>query len=121
MSTHETYYWTAGDDWEINAQLVNSDGDEFDLSIGAPIIKWSLVSEAGELQLTEDDVEIVVTDAPAGEVSIRVPGAKTSPLKTGRYNDQVRVVIGSKTSTLSHGWNWITNDAWRPAAAASRR
>ena len=39
MSTHETYYWTGGDDWELNATLIDSDGNPFDLSVGAPAIK----------------------------------------------------------------------------------
>ena len=121
MSTHETYYWTAGDDWEINAQLVDSDGNPFDLTFGAPIIKWSLVSEAGERVLTEVDCEVVVTDGPVGDVSVRVPGAKTSSLAEGRYNDQIRIVYDDKTSTLSHGWNWVTNDAWVGAPVAVKK
>lgn len=119
MSFHEDYYWTAGDDWQINAQLVDHDGVPFDLSIGSPVIKWSLISAAGNLVLTEADCEIVIADAVNGLVAIRILAAKTSPLETGRYTDQIRIVYGGMTSTLSHGANWITNNAWIAPTGAS--
>lgn len=119
MSFHEDWYWVAGDDWQLNVQLVDHNGVPFDLSIGSPTIKWSLVSAAGETVLTETDVEIVIVDAVNGMVAIRVLAANTSPLVEGRYVDQIRIVHGGMTSTLSHGNNWVTANAWAAAASAA--
>jgi hypothetical protein len=118
-SSHEDYYWTAGDDWQINAQLVNSDGDVFDLTLGTPVIKWSLISASGERVLSENDCEISIVDASNGLVSIHVPGTATEPLAEGRYTDQIRIVYDGITSTLSRGLNWITADAWAAAVMAA--
>ena len=35
MSTHPDFYWTAGDDWQISATLLDNTGLQFDLS-GTP-------------------------------------------------------------------------------------
>ena len=72
MSTHEDYYWTAGDDWQINATLLDYAGAPFDLS-GTPDIRWALITEAGETVLTEADIDIVVMDARGR--AMRDPGA----------------------------------------------
>lgn len=119
MSFHPDFYFTAGDDFQIDAQLLQSDGVPFDLSIGSPTIKWSLISSAGNLVLTENDCEIVIVDAVNGRVAIRVLSANTSPLAEGRYTDQIRIVHGGMTSTLSHGSVWITSNAWIAPSGAS--
>ena len=111
MSTHEDYYWTAGDDWQINATLLDYAGAPFDLS-GTPDIRWSLTSEAGETVLTEADIDIVVMDADAGQCAIQVPKTVTTDLAEGRYTDMVRIVYGGVSSTLAHGLNWVTADPW---------
>lgn len=111
MSTHETYYWTAGDDWQFNVTLLKNDGDPFDLA-GAPDIRWSLVGENGLTALTEADINIVVIDPVAGLCAIQVPADKTTALATGRYTDMIRIVDAGMASTLSHGLNWITADPW---------
>jgi hypothetical protein len=111
MSTHEDYYWTAGDDWQINATLLDYTGAPFDLS-GTTQVCWSLKSEAGDTVLTEDDVNIIVVDPTAGQCAIQVPGEMSSPLIEGRYTDMIRIVYAGTTSTLSHGLNWVTADPW---------
>jgi hypothetical protein len=111
MSTHEDYYWTAGDDWQINATLLDYAGAPFNLS-GTPDVRWSLVTELGETVLTEADIAIVVIDGPAGRCAIQVPAVKTTDLAEGRYTDMIRIVSGGVTSTLSHGLNWISADPW---------
>ena len=114
MSTHEDYYWKAGDDWQIDAVLLDNTGAPFDLN-ASPELKWSFVSEAGETVLTEADVNIIIMDADAGLCAIQVPSAVSSPLAEGRYTDMIRIVNAGATSTLSHGLNWVTADPWAAA------
>ena len=111
MSTHEDYYWKAGDDWQINATLLDNSGTPFNLN-NSPELKWALISEAGETVLTEADVHILIVDADAGQCAIQVPGDVSSPLNEGRYTDMIRIVYAGATSTLSHGLNWVTADPW---------
>ena len=105
-TTHQLHQWHAGDDWQINATLLDSAGAPFNIA-GTPNIKWSLINEAGQKVLTEADGTVVVVDGPAGKCAIQVPAVKTSPLPAGRYTDQIRIVYGGITSTLAYGNNWV--------------
>ena len=109
-NVHEPYYWFAGDDWQINALLLDSDGIPFNLT--SATIKWVLVNEAGERVLDEGDVSITVTDAEGGLCSIQVPSDKTSPLKAGRYSDRIGILDAGLMSTLAHGLDWVDADPW---------
>jgi hypothetical protein len=119
MNKHPACRWTAGDDWQINATLLDENGDAFDLT--AVEIKWALMSEAWQRLLSEDDVVISVTDAVGGKCSISVPAAKTSPL-LGSYTDYIRIIHDGITSTLSYGEISVERDPWAaPEAAATAR
>jgi hypothetical protein len=121
MSTpHLDQYWTAGDDWQINATLLDETGTPFDLS-DAPEILWALVNASGARVLDEADVIITVTDAVAGQCEIEIPASVTSPLPGGRYSDVIRIVIGGVTSTLSYGDICVTADPWASATATASK
>jgi hypothetical protein len=118
MSTpHFDIYWTAGDDWQIDATLLDETGAPFDLS-GTPDIKWALVDAAGSRALDETDATITVTDMAAGICRIEIPATATSPLVGGNYNDVIRIVIDGVTSTLSYGHIHVTADPWAGATAS---
>jgi len=120
-TTHAMISWTAGDDWQIDATLLDEAGSPFDLS-GAPEILWALMDAGFNRVLDEDDVSITVTGAAEGKCSINVPAAKTSPLPGGRYTDVIRIVIGGITSTLSYGPISVAPDPWlAPDAVAAQR
>lgn len=108
-TTHETVYWTAGDDWQINATLIDDTGVPFNLS-GSPPIEWTLEMEDGERVLGAGDFTIVIVDGVAGKCTITVLAAKTSPLADGRYVDSIRIIYGGKTSTLSRGQIYVTSN-----------
>jgi hypothetical protein len=119
MSTpHFDIYWTAGDDWQIDATLLDETGAPFDLS-GTPDIKWALVDAAGARALDETDAIISVTDVVAGTCRIQIPATATSPLAGGNYNDVIRIVVEGVTSTLSYGHIHVTADPWAAAAATA--
>lgn len=115
MNKHATCHWTAGDDWQINATLLDENGNPFDLATAE--IKWALMSGAGQRLLSEDDVVINLTDAAGGKCSINVPAAKTSPL-LGSYTDYIRIIQDGITSTLSWGEIAVSHDPWAAQAAA---
>ena len=119
MSTHEAYFWTAGDDWQIDATLIDYTGAPFDLT-GTPDIRWSLVTRPGSPCWTEAIRNIVVIDGEAGQCAIQVPASANGDLSEGRYTDAIRIVMGGITSTLSHGSNWITQNPWFGVARSVR-
>lgn len=112
MTVHAEQQWTAGDDWQVNATLLDQDGEPYDLSGTTPPIKWALVNELGETVLTEADANIFIVDAPAGRCSIVIPAAKTAPVPGGRYNDAVRIIFDGITSTLSYGRIDVVGDPY---------
>jgi len=110
ITNHESLYWTAGDDWQIDATLLDENGDPFNLN-GATI-KWALMNSAFQKVLDESDVTISVIDPLEGTCSILIPAAETSALAAGRYADVIRIVIGGITSTLSYGLIFVAPDPW---------
>jgi hypothetical protein len=118
-TTHAQQSWTAGDDWQINATLLDENGAPYNLSgiSGTPEIKWALMNRDYKRVLDVADVSIVIVDAAAGKCSINVPAAKTSPLAAGRYTDVIRIVTGGITSTLCYGPLSVMADPWAAQAA----
>jgi hypothetical protein len=117
-TTHDPVTWFAGDDWQINATLLDENGNAYNL--GQPnTIKWCLMDATYKYALDEGDVSITITDAAAGKCIILVPSAKTSPLSGGKYNDAIRIVIGGITSTLSVGPIFVAADPWAQETASA--
>jgi len=109
-TTHTPLSWTAGDDWQINATLLDENNNPFDLT-GSPEIKWALMDGSFQRVLDEHDVSISVTEALTGKCQINIAAATSSPL-AGRYTDVIRIVIGGITSTLSYGTISVAADPW---------
>lgn len=109
-TTHATLNWTAGDDWQIDATLLDENEVPFDLS-GATV-KWALMNAAFQRVMDENDVSISVTDALAGKCSILIPAEQTTLLVGGRYLDVLRIAIGGITSTLAYGTIFVAADPW---------
>jgi hypothetical protein len=115
-TAHPSVHLFAGDDWEINATLIDENGEPFDLS-GAPQVKWALVTNAGVVAIDDSEVNVTVTNAVAGQCAIVVPAAQTTGLVAGFYNDIIRLVMGGVTSTLAYGAVYITADPWAATTA----
>lgn len=113
---HPDIAWTAGDDWQINATLLDENGNPFILS-GATAILWALLNSDLHRELSESDVVVTITDAAQGKCSINVPGLKTASLRVGIYRDVIRIVSGGITSTLSVGNIHVSADPWTAADA----
>jgi len=107
---HTALEWFAGDDWQINATLLDENGDPYDLANST--VLWALLTPSGKRVLDEDDVEITVMDALAGLCSIHITALQTSPLSAGAYTDYIRVVSGGIVSTLSQGSIQVLADPW---------
>ncbi len=118
-TTHQATAWFGGDDWQINATLLDENGNPFDLSAEQTEIKWCLLNSNSQEELNETDVTISIVGAAAGQCSIMVPATVTSPLAGGKYTDFIRIVIGGITSTLSTGSIYVTADPWMALSAAA--
>ena len=107
---HSTMEWFAGDDWQINATLLDDNGEPFNLNSAE--ILWALISASSKRVLDQEDVNIALTDAVSGKCSIHIPAEKTSPLSGGTYTDYIRVISGGITSTLSTGPIQVQDNPW---------
>ena len=110
-TTHNPVAWFAGDDWQINATLLDDKGNPYNLAQPNEI-KWCLTNAVLQYVLDNEDVTISIIDAAAGQCVILVPSAKTSPLAGGKYSDAIRIIIGGITSTLSVGDIYVIADPW---------
>jgi hypothetical protein len=110
-TTHTVFNFVGGDDWEINAKLLDENDDPYDLTNA--IIKWTLIDKAGHHVLEDDDIALAIIDALGGVCSIMVPSTKTTEIATGRYTDALRIITGGITSTLSIGPVQVITDPWR--------
>ena len=64
-SPHEPVAWFSGDSWEIDATLLDADGNPFDLSPPTQVLWWLLNAQG---QLDEDDIVLSIADPASGNV-----------------------------------------------------
>jgi hypothetical protein len=121
-SPHEPVTWFAGDDWKINATLLDATGNPFDLSPPTQAL-WCLLNAQGQRVLDEDDVLLSIADPASGKCAILIPASATSPLPSGQYRDVLRIVANGMTSTVATAPINLTSDPWiaTEATAASRQ
>lgn len=118
-TSHTVFELIGGDDWEISAELLDENGNPYNLT--AAQVKWTLVNNAGQQILDDVDVSIATVDAVAGTCLIRVAAARTTSIGGGRYSDALRIVTGGVTSTLCIGPIQVVIDPWRVAQATASR
>ncbi len=114
---HPAMDWFAGDDWEINATLLDENGAPFDLS-QTHEIKWVLVDSNKFVVISDAAAVVTIVDPPtAGKCTILIPAAVTATLMGGHYSDAIRLIMGGITSTLVRGMIYVTGDPWQNSAA----
>jgi hypothetical protein len=111
MTEHDIIDWVAGDDWEVQATLIDESGQPYDLN--GVDIKYALLNAAYQRVLDNSHVDITFLNAAAGKCSIVIPAEVTKTLSGGKYQDVIRVVSGGITSTLAYGPVWISSDPFR--------
>lgn len=111
MTEHDIIDWVAGDDWEVQATLIDESGQPYDLS--GSEIKYALLDAAYRRVLDNAHVDITVLNAAAGKCSIIVPSDVSKTVAGGKYNDVIRIVSGGITSTLAFGPVWVSTDPFR--------
>jgi hypothetical protein len=109
---HALIDFYAGDDWEIQATLLDENGDPYNLS-PLPTIEWALVDRNYNRVINGTDISISVVDAAAGKCAILVPAMTTTVLAAGTYTDTLRITIGGIVSTLSAGSIHVIADAFK--------
>jgi hypothetical protein len=108
---HPRIEFIAGDDWEIQATLLDENGVPYNLNLGNPVIKWRLVNVYG-VAVIGDEAIITIVDPPNGLVSVVVPSAITSPVVGGTYMDDLRLIMANETGTLLTGIVEVRGDPW---------
>jgi hypothetical protein len=117
MTPHPPLTVAAGDDWEIDATLLDEEGFPYDLTASASTIKWRLLDKFSR-PVIGDEAVITITDELAGKIQIHVPAAVTSEVRSGRFTDAIRLQMGGATGTLSMGWVTVVADPWANPEAA---
>jgi hypothetical protein len=109
MNTHQPVTLVGGDDWQLNATMLDPAGNNLDLSNAS--VLWTLLDETYKEALPAND--FVVTIGPGvGQCSVSVPATSTTKLSTARYYDFWRVVISGVHQTLLCGQINAQADPW---------
>lgn len=112
---HPTFEFVGGDDWEIEATLLDENGVAYNLS-PPPQILWTLVNDDAVRIVDVGDYVVVIVNAAQGICKIQVPATKTTNIRQGLFTDSLRIVIGAVSSMLSMGPVYVTADPWRVAS-----
>ena len=111
-TAHPPIQFFAGDDWEIQATLLDETGTPYDLSGSpSPIIKWRLM-DFRYTAIIGDEAIITILDPLNGFVSVKVAGSVTTILNTGLYSDALRLVMAGQSGTLLGGPVAVVADPW---------
>jgi hypothetical protein len=98
--THSLVQLTAGDSWEFDAILNDTDGNPLDLT-NATIV-WSILNFNQVPALGTTDFTMQLGTGP-GQCSVLVPSASSTKLATGSYTDFWRVTLDGVTQVLIQG------------------
>lgn len=110
VNAHDTLEFVAGDTWEIDALMLDADGNPFDLT-GAGIV-WTLNDTRGRVNYLTRSVGsgVTITDAPGGRCTISVSPALSAAIIPGTYRDQCRVTAaGGSVSVEWQGYVVVKN------------
>jgi hypothetical protein len=113
---HNPVEFIAGDTWQINATLLEENGDPLDLT-DPSAIEWTLLDRRQQRVINGEAI-ITITDGPAGRCSILVPATVTSGIAPGAYTDALRVTVATTVGTLFYGAIQVRGDPWRAPTPA---
>ena len=89
LTSHDYVEMRAGDDWTIQATLLNPDGSPYNLTNA--LLEWILIGPDGQGAITSGyTVSVVGSDPTQGLAVIQVSSALTGPLEAGYYMDSLR-------------------------------
>ncbi len=108
---HDDLEFVAGDDWDIGATLLRSDGSAYDLSQATVI--WMLRGPDGLPVLQPEQYSIKINPpTTAGVITIVVPASSTAGLRPGRYLDWLRATDNAGTDTFWTGIILVDPNPW---------
>jgi hypothetical protein len=97
---HPNIELTGGDDWQLDATLLDPEGEPIDLSTATVV--WTLTNDQGWVVLGESDFTIRLGDE-IGQAVVEISAEVTSQIATGLYQDFWRVTANEVTQTLLYG------------------
>jgi hypothetical protein len=94
MNRNQRLELVAGDDWQLDAVLLDASGNPLDLT--AATLAWTLIDSSG---WTAPATHTIVLGANPGECSVKIAAADSTALKGGGYMAYWRVTIGGLVQT----------------------
>jgi len=94
MNRNQRLELVAGDDWQLDAVLLDASGNLLNLT-GATLT-WTLIDSFG---WTAPATHTITLGANPGECTVKVAAANSSPIKGGGYMAYWRVTSGGITQT----------------------
>jgi hypothetical protein len=112
MNIHKRVELVAGDDWQLNATMLDTGGNPIDLTTAT--ILWALIGSNGSMAVQPGDFVISLGSDP-GECVVKIDAAHSTAIPGGAYTDYWRVTASGITQTLLEGSIGVHSD---PMAAA---
>jgi hypothetical protein len=94
MNRNQRLELVAGDDWQLDAVLLDASNNPLDLT--SATLSWTLIDSYG---WSAPAVHTIALGAAPGECTVKVAAANSSPIKGGGYMAYWRVTIAGITQT----------------------
>jgi hypothetical protein len=94
MNRNQRLELVAGDDWQLDAILLDASGNPLDLT--AATLEWTLIDSYG---WTAPATPTIALGAAPGECTVKIAAAESTAIKGGGYMAYWRVTIGGLVQT----------------------
>ena len=107
MNRHKRLELVAGDDWQLDAVMLDPTGKPLDLTNA--VTQWTLLDAAGYKAVAPGDFTIQPGTDP-GSVTVKIAASHSTRLPGGNYSDYWRVTSNNITQTLLRGIIGVMSD-----------
>jgi hypothetical protein len=100
MIRHHRLELVAGDDWQLDATMLDPSGEPIDLTDA--ILEWTLLNSKGFRVVNPGDYNITIGSEP-GTVTVKITAASSALIAPGAHTDWWRVTVDGIAQTLLSG------------------
>jgi hypothetical protein len=116
MNRHRRLELVAGDDWQLDATMLDPLGNPIDLSTAT--VQWTLLDSFGYRAVAPSDYTISLGADP-GSATVKVAASHSTHIRGGGYTDFWRVTSNNVTQTLLDGVISVYGDPFTALPEAS--